>query len=139
MLIRNGVIEFASPSQQHGFNWPFQLQANDGSDLPNEAEIFKISVQEGDIIVLATDGLLDNMFPAEIVASIQEMMIDGRWERLNPTKAAIQLAAVAQECADDPDKTSPFQLTAEDAGYQFQGGRRERKQASANADVVVVH
>jgi protein phosphatase PTC7 len=79
-------------------------------------------VQEGDIIVLATDGLLDNMFPAEIVANIQEMMIDGRWERLNPSKAATQLAVLAQECADDSMRTSPFQVAAEDAGYQFQGG-----------------
>jgi protein phosphatase PTC7 len=39
LVVRNGRLVFKSPSQQHIFNFPFQLE-NGGGDPPAAAEVF---------------------------------------------------------------------------------------------------
>jgi hypothetical protein len=54
---------------QHSFNYPFQLGAPGGSpsDDPDSAEEVILSVVDGDLIIMASDGLFDNLFDEEIV------------------------------------------------------------------------
>jgi len=64
--IRNGKVILASESQQHRFNMPFQL-GTDSDDTPDSAEPLECTLQDGDIIVLGTDGLFDNMYDEDII------------------------------------------------------------------------
>lgn len=68
LVIRDGKVVHRSREQQHYFNAPFQLSLplnaeSSGflSDSPDSAETTSFVVREGDLIVVATDGLFDNM------------------------------------------------------------------------------
>ncbi|ETW08257.1 hypothetical protein, variant 1 [Aphanomyces invadans] len=64
-------VSYRSPQQLHYFNCPFQLgyyvpgpDIPDGSgplfETPREAVNLRVPVEDGDLIILATDGLFDN-------------------------------------------------------------------------------
>ncbi|KAJ9520107.1 hypothetical protein QJQ45_030034 [Haematococcus lacustris] len=76
-VIRNGQVHFASTAQQHQFNMPFQLSHPSIIESPDDADsadVTTVSIQVGDVIVLATDGLYDNMFDDEIAAICTQAM-----------------------------------------------------------------
>ncbi|XP_024520772.1 probable protein phosphatase 2C 55 [Selaginella moellendorffii] len=60
----------SSEPMQHSFNFPFQVGTF--GDHPTVAEEFKIPVCKGDIIVLGTDGLFDNLFNNDIVEVLKK-------------------------------------------------------------------
>ena len=41
-------------------------------DLPEDADEYVFDIQEGDIIISATDGVYDNLFNHEILAILQQ-------------------------------------------------------------------
>uniref|UniRef100_A0A0K8VNR5 Protein phosphatase n=1 Tax=Bactrocera latifrons TaxID=174628 RepID=A0A0K8VNR5_BACLA len=68
MVVRQGEIIHKSEEQQHYFNTPFQLSLpppghghNVLSDSPDSADTLSFSVKEGDVILVATDGVFDNV------------------------------------------------------------------------------
>jgi protein phosphatase PTC7 len=61
MIFRNKKLMYKSPVQQHNFNCPYQLGNHKNSYRPCSATEVKVEVVPGDIIVLGTDGLMDNM------------------------------------------------------------------------------
>ncbi|CAG8495539.1 9999_t:CDS:2 [Paraglomus occultum] len=80
LIIRNSRVHYQSASQQHQFNGPYQLaiipdrfyQPGCFSDTPSEADQSTHQLQDGDIILLATDGLYDSIFMDEIVSIVNE-------------------------------------------------------------------
>jgi len=69
MIIRNSESEpyvlFSSPIQQYKFNHP--KQCGNGYKRPFHADGFKHRVEDGDLIVLASDGLWDNLNQSQIL------------------------------------------------------------------------
>ncbi|XP_063942697.1 probable protein phosphatase 2C 55 [Daucus carota subsp. sativus] len=61
----DGCTVFESPVQQHGFNFTYQLECSSRSDQPSSGQVFMIPVVPGDVIVVGTDGLFDNLFSNE--------------------------------------------------------------------------
>lgn len=68
MVVRRGRIIHRSEEQQHYFNTPFQLslpppgyQADVLSDRPDSASTDNFPVEDGDVILVATDGVFDNL------------------------------------------------------------------------------
>ena len=66
-----------SHEQQHYFNTPFQLSlppsnmaADVLSDAPESADQYEFSVEDGDVIMLATDGVFDNIPDSILVEEI---------------------------------------------------------------------
>ncbi len=45
---------------------PRQLMAPLSIDLPGNADVVRLALQEGDVIVIGTDGLFDNLFDHDI-------------------------------------------------------------------------
>lgn len=79
IVIRNGKVAYQTHELQHYFNAPYQLSVlpdemkNDPiniMDSPNDAIIDQCTVEEGDVIVLGTDGLWDNIFNEEIITKL---------------------------------------------------------------------
>jgi protein phosphatase PTC7 len=128
LVIRHGEVIHESEEQQHYFNTPFQLAVAptklEGlvhSDSPESAESSSFGVQEGDLILLGTDGLFDNMNEEMILYHISKLK-DHKFESLQRTANA--LAEHAHELAFDPDYMSPFALNAAANGYQdVKGGK----------------
>ncbi|CCT71904.1 related to PTC7-2C protein phosphatase [Fusarium fujikuroi IMI 58289] len=89
----NGVHTYSEP-QTHAFNTPFQLSlvppsvaarmaAFGGaqlSDLPRDADVTQHALRHGDILVLATDGVLDNLFNQDILRIASRVLVStGAW------------------------------------------------------------
>lgn len=68
MVVRRGRVFRRSVEQQHYFNTPFQLSLPPPgqrqevlSDTPDTASSDNFPVEDGDVILVATDGLFDNL------------------------------------------------------------------------------
>lgn len=66
LIIRDSRISFATRPQQRAFNIPYQLGFRRRRDL-SLAAVSSVSLRQGDIIVLATDGVWDNLWHSTVV------------------------------------------------------------------------
>eukprot|EP00897_Mesotaenium_endlicherianum_P007539 jgi/Mesen1/6813/ME000035S06202 len=120
MLIRDGAVVERSERMQHGFNAPFQIGYNSGDD-PAEAQDYMIDVQGGDIVVLGTDGLFDNMFEEQIAALVTACHSDGK----APEAVAQKLVPMAQRNAMMTTGETPFCVDAKACGQKHEGGKKD--------------
>lgn len=119
VVVRDEDVAFKSPAQQHGFNFPYQLGCDVGSDPPQVSDVHNVKLQQGDMIVLGTDGLFDNIFDEEVAA----LATVARKKGLDPTGVAGVLASAAQNRGADRFCVSPFSVGAREAGFFYQGGK----------------
>jgi protein phosphatase PTC7 len=54
---------------QHAFNYPLQLGPA-STTLPSHARTVEIQVKEGDIVILASDGMTDNLWDEDILDEV---------------------------------------------------------------------
>lgn len=76
-------------------------------------------VKEGDIVLLGSDGLFDNIFDHDIVDIINHCSTPTP----NAQKIADELMKRAREVAEDSRGVSPFQDRAIQEGFYYQGGK----------------
>lgn len=120
-LIRpsTGSIEFKTEEQWHWFDCPRQLGTN-SPDTPNDNAVYTVKeVQKGDIILLATDGLMDNLWEDEIL----DIVMTGEKEKRGGDWTAQQLKERAAERGRDPFAESPYMERAIDGGLSVEGGK----------------
>ncbi|CAF1074708.1 unnamed protein product [Brachionus calyciflorus] len=141
-IIRNNKIIHRSQEQQHYFNSPYQIAIlpnsnNEFQDAPQEALIqnddslfndspesaisSSIQLNEGDFILVATDGLWDNLTESHLLVELSKIKKNCLIEELE--KAANNLARKAIEMALDPDYISPFAKAAKKHGINIKGGK----------------
>ena len=126
LIIRNEEILLQSSEHQHQFNFPYQLGRNKsgephGEDRPSDAEIYQITLEEGDVVVMGSDGLLDNVWPKEILDYINK-------QPKNPIALADGLASMAYHASQQDDNFVPFFQRAKEEGVQFasyRGGKED--------------
>ncbi|MCL7032135.1 hypothetical protein MKW94_007858 [Papaver nudicaule] len=110
VVLRRGCSIFRSPTQQHGFNYPYQLGQN-SPDKPSSADVLEFKeITTGDVIVMGTDGLFDNLFPWEIEKVIldAEEEATSRGGKIEPNEVAWALAEYALKKSLDPNNPTPF-------------------------------
>ncbi|KAG0365818.1 Protein phosphatase PTC7 [Mortierella sp. AD032] len=85
LLIRDNKCIYESPSQQHFWNCPYQLTVlppgypgakQHVMDMPKDAAQTTHQLQDGDVIVLATDGFWDNVFTKEAIELVDRELGD---------------------------------------------------------------
>ncbi|BAE58882.1 serine/threonine protein phosphatase [Aspergillus flavus] len=94
VLLRLAAVHHYSVPQTHGFNTPYQLsiipprmrtQASifGGAfleDFPRDAAVTNLQMQHGDVLLLATDGVFDNLNNQDILKLItSRMVLTGAW------------------------------------------------------------
>ncbi|KAJ4760600.1 hypothetical protein LUZ62_070975 [Rhynchospora pubera] len=119
IVVREGCTIFRSPVQQHDFNFTYQLESGNGSDLPSSAQVFNFPVASGDVIIAGTDGLFDNLYTNEVTAVVVHAIRAG----FGPQITAQKIAALARQRALDKNRQTPFSTAAQDAGYRYYGGK----------------
>jgi protein phosphatase PTC7 len=119
MVIRGDKVAFRTREQTHAFNTPYQIGT--GGDKPADAEEGRVSLQEGDVIVLGTDGLFDNLFDHEIVKIVEQ----GRNKKRDAAEVAEIIARQAHSAGAKVTGEMPFGKAAERYGYQYQGGKMD--------------
>eukprot|EP00051_Salpingoeca_urceolata_P027022 m.479712 g.479712 ORF g.479712 m.479712 type:complete len:394 (+) comp21570_c0_seq1:436-1617(+) len=125
IVIRDDEIIFATTEQNLGFNAPLQLsmsqdQGNSLVACPEDADVSFLQVQPGDCIILASDGLFDNMFPDDIVQRTKDLGVDA-----SPQDVADVLLSEARHNGLDQDWLSPFAKRAREYGYACDGGKHD--------------
>ncbi|ORE11744.1 protein serine/threonine phosphatase 2C [Rhizopus microsporus var. microsporus] len=128
-VIRNNEYIFQSEEQQHAFNFPFQLGPT-SPDQPKDAQTFTVRIEKGDIIVMGSDGLFDNLFDREILSIVQSHVaahtVRGRLLAMDPQKISDALAKRARTVSRSKmNVDSPFQERAVHEGIYYQGGKAD--------------
>jgi len=127
MVVRDGKVVHRSEEQQHYFNTPYQLSVAPAtmegmvlSDKPEMAARSCIKVQEGDIILLGTDGLFDNMKDEQILRHLARL-VDHSVEAIQ--RVADSIAKEAHKLGFTANYVSPFSTHAAANGFNFIGGK----------------
>jgi serine/threonine protein phosphatase PrpC len=132
LIIRNKTILYRTHDQLHFFNCPYQLGVRDAGskseqepDKPESANETEspIRLEKDDIIVIATDGLLDNIFAEDIVS------LSSACNTRDPKKFVNQVANVLVQAAYEVSTTksvdTPFQQYAAQHGLKLPGGKTD--------------
>lgn len=127
LVVRGGKVVHRSEEQQHYFNTPFQLSLAptvlEGvviKDSPESAQTSSFAVEAGDLILLGTDGLFDNM-PDEMILQHIAKMKGNRLEDIQ--EVANSLANEAHKLGFDSTYVSPFTVNAAANGISAMGGK----------------
>ncbi|XP_076344822.1 protein phosphatase PTC7 homolog isoform X1 [Tachypleus tridentatus] len=127
LVVRQGRIIHRSEEQTHYFNTPFQLSLPPPSvtgqvlsDSPESADTSSFRVEEGDLILVATDGLFDNL-PENMILRELSKLRDQEIE--NVQQVVNSLALQARQLAFDATYLSPFALRARENGIDAVGGK----------------
>jgi len=144
-----------SEEQQHAWNCPYQLMRvppimaarlprNTRPDSAADCRRYRFTVQPGDLLLLFTDGLSDNLFESEILDVVNreaatdaaEQTSDSTSEtggvsvgplpgRPPPERLAKALAEAAREKSLDAGAEVPFCESARCHGHRFVGGKTD--------------
>ncbi|KAJ1945735.1 hypothetical protein EC988_005689, partial [Linderina pennispora] len=71
-VVRQGDMVYRTEEQQHSFNFPYQLGTEEHSDGPSDAQVFRLKVQRGDIVIVGSDGVFDNLFDDDILDEVNQ-------------------------------------------------------------------
>ena len=131
-------ILFRTKEQWHWFDCPMQLGTNSVDTPRKDAVLSLVDMQEDDLVVAVSDGILDNLWEHEILTIILDSLEkwqQGRHEDKDSEWAppavmadeqmvflARELLKSALEIAQDPFAESPYMEKAVDEGLAVQGG-----------------
>ncbi|MBA0853085.1 hypothetical protein Goshw_013273 [Gossypium schwendimanii] len=119
MVIRRGEIIYKSPIQLESFNFPYQLGNSANCAKPRQAQVIKVRVEAGDVIIAGTDGLFDNLFELQILATASK----GIEQDLGAEEMAWELAQLAYQTSRDKAAVTPFMEASKRAGRFRDGGK----------------
>ncbi|KAI6365370.1 hypothetical protein MCOR25_005383 [Pyricularia grisea] len=154
MVIRPSTREivFKTTEQWHWFDCPRQLGTNSPDTPTKNAVLDVVDIQEGDIVIAMSDGVIDNLWPHEIVECVCDSV--SKWEsgavpadygtcdedseysqgfdvdgdRTGGANGGMQLVAdelmeAARVIAVDPFAESPYMEHAIEEGLPSEGGK----------------
>lgn len=122
---------------------PDSLRKKEKSYLQNkvrDADEYNMYMKHGDLVVFATDGVLDNLFFKKIENIVTETLVEAKiWvkqgKEIVPTKEKItkeqllsgmdisrQLVTSAKKVASDTEIDTPFAQEAKKHNYYYKGG-----------------
>ena len=119
---------FKTQEQWHWFDCPRQIGTN-SPDIPSQnAVVDRVKIQEDDLVIAMTDGVVDNLWEHEIVENVCDSMEKWRADKDSqqyPDEmqfVAQQLVNAARDIAVDPFAESPYMEKAIDEGLSIEGG-----------------
>jgi protein phosphatase PTC7 len=107
-VIRDNKFVFSTEEQQHWYDCPYQVGTNSTDTPLHDATSHVLKLLPSDIIVLASDGLSDNLWDQEILVAIAGLNEDA-------TKQSVQdiadvLCKRARAVGEDEWGESPFMV-----------------------------
>lgn len=120
-------VKFKSPQQEHEFGFPYQLGHQENSDTPDDAQLAAVPVTAGDILVVGSDGLFDNLPDNDLIEVLQEV------QAKHPNRSQAMASALAQAIAAaafhssmNKSKATPYSRAATEAfDMVYSGGKRD--------------
>lgn len=156
MVVRRGEIVHRSEEQQHYFNTPFQLSLpppghgdNVLSDRPESADQLSFPVLDGDVILVATDGVFDNVPTNLLLNTLTEVSVfllfdflminlkkqcvfvvnqcEGERDAVKLQMTANAIALMARSLSFDSEFMSPFSVNARRNNIHTTGKKYKKK------------
>tara|TARA_B110000444_G_C18848332_1_gene603657 strand:- start:4911 stop:5654 length:744 start_codon:yes stop_codon:yes gene_type:complete len=124
IVIRENYVIHQTKSGVRYHDSPYQIGQGSNDTMYFHSEDYTFQLQAGDIIVAATDGLWDNMFPTQVLQLINNSGLR------SPSQLANVIGTVAYELSKDTNMWSPFAQNAyEDRkvydASQWKGGKTD--------------
>ena len=131
---RDQEIIYKTTEQWHWFDCPRQLGTN-SPDTPNiNAVMDKVGLEENDIVLAMSDGVVDNLWEHEVLQNVLDSIRDWEAGSEKPGErsggaaggmryVAKKLVKAARAVAEDPFAESPFMERAVEEGLAMEGGR----------------
>ncbi|CAE6481190.1 unnamed protein product [Rhizoctonia solani] len=125
-VVRDGKFVIRSEDMQHSFNFPYQLGPHSSTTPRADAQLIKSKVVPGDIVILASDGLGDNLWDEEVLCEVERFQASSAESAnlLSPQALGEALAQRAKKAAQG-SKDVPFGVRGRAAGVQFVGGKTD--------------
>lgn len=128
LVIRDGYIVCRSMEQQHHFNTPYQLAVappghglNVLTDGPECAALLQFVMERGDIVILATDGVYDNVSEEMLLHTLSPA--SGIADAVKLQMYANSVALMARSLSFNPNHDSPFSQHAKRHNIDAPGGK----------------
>ncbi|KAH8117448.1 phosphatase 2C-like domain-containing protein [Phellopilus nigrolimitatus] len=131
-IFRSSNLFHYQPSQTHFFNCPKQISkvplrsrryGQAYTDSPREADTYETKLRDGDIVVVYTDGLSDNVFSNEMLQICTLVGRMGGTEDQQVQDMADRMVQYARVCMANEQRVSPFEIAAARAGELYRGGK----------------
>ncbi|EPY51566.1 serine/threonine protein phosphatase Azr1 [Schizosaccharomyces cryophilus OY26] len=129
LILRDGSILYESTPQVLQFNMPYQLAIYPSSYssrdeiTPNMSDLTQHQLQNGDLIILATDGVFDNL-DSESLRQVAEKVLSNNTKNENSTRIlADSICKTAVTNSKNTKWDSPFSKAARSYGFQYRGGK----------------
>jgi len=148
------TVVHRTTEQQHSFNCPYQLANLPGapdwpqlqkegkgklvrllrnalikkqpnlSDDPDKSDLYTFDVHEGDLLLMGSDGLFDNLFDDEIMEHLKTAVPPSGPEPYTPPHVVAQsLARRAHQRSFDRKALTPYGVGAQRNGERHRGGK----------------
>ncbi|KAK0470705.1 phosphatase 2C-like domain-containing protein, partial [Armillaria novae-zelandiae] len=129
MLVRGTECVWRSDEMWWSFNTPVQLGPTTPAQPSTTAHVFTLPVQEDDILILATDGLSDNLWDEDILDEVARFQSDHGEEGGRDVLAAGMLSEAlcsrAKRVAKNGEGDTPFGRRATEEGKKWKGGKND--------------
>lgn len=132
-------VVFKTVEQWHWFDCPRQLGTNSPDTPMENAKVDRVQIEEDDVVLAMSDGVVDNLWEHEVVESVVDSLkrwhgqerhkvrIEGREEEETEANemrfVAQELVNAARKIAEDPFAESPFMERAVEEGLSIEGGK----------------
>ncbi|CAL4968093.1 unnamed protein product [Urochloa decumbens] len=122
-VLRGGKVIYRSVLQQHRFNCPYQLSSNGHGDSLKEVKVGGMStMMDGDVLVVGTDGLFDNMHDRQLERAVSM----GTELGFSPKNMSDIVAGIAYKVSMDKWAHSPYSTAYSKAyGNRVYGGKED--------------
>ncbi|KAK7522633.1 phosphatase 2C-like domain-containing protein [Phyllosticta citriasiana] len=135
---RTRDVVFKTKEQWHWFDCPRQLGTNSPDSPRENAVLDRVEIEEDDVVLAMSDGVVDNLWEHEVVDSVLGSI--NKWENgdarllrgIEPGDqcyadamqfVAEELVKAARTVAEDPFAESPYMEKAVDEGLSIEGGK----------------
>ncbi|OCF34947.1 hypothetical protein I317_06285 [Kwoniella heveanensis CBS 569] len=154
LLIRQGEVVFRTSEMQHAFNFPLQVGTHSRDEPMKDAMRYDIGVKKGDVVVLGSDGLMDNLFDEDILEIVAQFTSpkssssvsttrspspassyptppatppssQRKYPPFNPQHISDALCRKARSVSELVTATTPFMCKAIEEGIDFVGGKKD--------------
>lgn len=128
-------VIYKSTEQWHWFDCPRQLGTNSPDTPVSNAVMDKVDLEENDIVLAVSDGLIDNLWEHEIIQTVIDNIYkwesgefgDGSEDRIGGAGGGMlviaeELVKAARAIAEDPFAESPYMERAVEEGLAMEGG-----------------
>lgn len=114
------MVKFRTPQLEHEFGCPFQLGHHAYANSPSDAHLATLPVLPGDVVVMGSDGLLDNLSEGELVEQVARLLQAGA----RPGAMAQAVAKAAFDASLDKGRLTPYSRAATEAfDMVYSGGK----------------